>query len=178
MKITPDTARRLRRFIDRILDGDEADLAEARDLLRRLGAPAAPAKAAIPSLKVADESAAKIDAAWAEFVGFVRASVFELSRGMCEHCERALGKDLGDMDHSRGGAHRREYTRIDWCRRLCRACHRQRTAEDPSAQYWRDDMVTVRTVRAVRDGDRVRALREEEDARLARLASLGMKGIP
>lgn len=109
---------------------------------------------------------AQRDAAWDEFAAWVRSVVWGLSGGGCERCSMPLSVSLGDLDHVKGGAYRKEFTRIDWTRRLCRPCHDERTATTEPG-WWLAQMDSVR-VRRIREqgAERIAALREEESRRL------------
>lgn len=140
----------------------------ARELRREIKA----ARPKAPRPKAPGATKEERDAKWAVFVQWVRETVWMLSDHLCEHCGRGLPYHLGDLDHVNGGADRREYTRIEWCRRLCRRCHILRTAEKTengatSAAYWREHMTTVRERRLDFHGpEKMEALREEQARRL------------
>jgi|GEM_PF-3663636 len=126
-----------------------------------------------PEVEAANKRKGEGDAAWRDFVAWVREVIWRLSQGRCEHCERRLLPAEGEMDHARGGAYRREFTRIDWCRRLCGRCHPMRTANktpegETSAAYWRDQMEAVRVRRvAEQSSQTIAALVAAEERMLA-----------
>lgn len=68
----------------------------------------------------------------------VRRLVWIRSLGRCEcDCGAVLsGPDAGELDHFRGGANRAAGTTTGNCWRLAPSCHRMKTLNRPSRDYW------------------------------------------
>lgn len=66
----------------------------------------------------------------------VRALVMARSLGLCEACVKDLTPaDPGELDHFFGKARAES---VESCWLLCRACHRAKTDNKPSAAWWLD----------------------------------------
>jgi hypothetical protein len=138
----------------------------------------APAKVKAESVAFAERRQAETDEGWRAFKTWVRATVWELSAGYCEHCGKPLLNGEGDLDHARGGSSRDAYTRIAWTRRLChRPCHQpNRTKNIPSAAFWLTEMQRINVARLALHGpDRISEILTEEYKRLETLALNGCR---
>jgi 5-methylcytosine-specific restriction endonuclease McrA len=66
----------------------------------------------------------------------VREAVMNRSVGLCEACVKDLTlTDPGELDHFFGKARAES---VESCWLLCRACHRAKTDNNPSAAWWLD----------------------------------------
>jgi 5-methylcytosine-specific restriction endonuclease McrA len=63
--------------------------------------------------------------------GEVRAAVMDRAHGRCECC--GSGDGLLELEHFFGRARAES---LETCWALCRACHRSKTDNDPSAAWW------------------------------------------
>jgi len=104
---------------------------------------AARLRAFLPSAKKAEVRKAKRDfrkkktAAKVDAMTVLRAAVWERSGGKCEACGLPLVAERGELDHFFGGIGRRtEQQCVANCWRIDGACHRQKTANDPTREWW------------------------------------------
>ena len=70
----------------------------------------------------------------------IRAAVFDRSVGKgCENCGKRFA--LLEVDHMLGGSgRRRQRQSVETCWAICQECHRNRTINVPSREFWRHRM--------------------------------------
>lgn len=76
----------------------------------------------------------------AEETKAIRAALFDRSVGKgCENCGKRFA--LLEMDHMLGGSgRRRQRQSVETCWAICQECHRNRTINVPSREFWRHRM--------------------------------------
>lgn len=69
-----------------------------------------------------------------EKVSAIREAVMARAKGHCEYC--GVHHSPLEMDHALGGSSRRVLESVAGCWGLCLVCHRAKTVNAPSAEYW------------------------------------------
>jgi 5-methylcytosine-specific restriction endonuclease McrA len=144
--VSPAIERRLKRFLQDVAsfaedppNGEESEELgrTAFDFIQRLWRKPAPAKR-IEAVERHRESVAERRENHREETREIRAAVWKRSEGGCENCGIGLEDWEGELDHWLGGSGRRRQqqgTETTW--RLCRPCHRARSANSPSYAAWK-----------------------------------------
>lgn len=128
--LSPRTLAELYDVVAQHLVGDEAKRAR---LLVALHAAQAPKRSAAPAKKRREKKARAVHVKTRD----IRVDVAARAKGRCENC-CAFGTDFAplELDHFFGGRNKRSHESAATCWLLCRTCHRAKTDNFPSADYW------------------------------------------